>query len=154
MINFTCVMTCCTSLVSSTSSTYVRHDSVILVAHLHVRAHSHVTHDLFICMYASWSAGHHVCRLAVAPVRDMTHWYVWHGAFTCDTWLIAKRRITHSHVCMFLMCSTSLVSSTSSFCVRQDSLICVTWLIYTWDMTHSRVCMRRDVQYITCVVYL
>jgi len=47
---------------------------------------------------------------------DMTHSYVWHGAFICETWRI--------HMC-----------DMPYLYMWHDSFICVTWLIRMCDMT-------------------
>ena len=64
-------------------------------------------------------------RLSVIAARtwDMTHSYVRHDAFICETWLMRMCNMTHAYV-------------------RHDAFICETWLIHMWDMTQSIV--RHD----------
>jgi len=49
---------------------------------------------------------------------DMTHSYVWHDSFICETWLIHMCDMTHS---------------------QHSTWLRVTWLLHMWDMTHSYV---------------
>jgi len=56
-------------------------------------------------------------------VRNMSHSYVRHDSFICETWLIPIRNMTHSYV-------------------THDSFSCETWLIHVRNMTNSYV--RHD----------
>jgi len=91
-------------------------------------------------------------------ICDMTHSYVWHDSFICETWLIhrpspcsplrpcttALRDMTHSSSYVWhdaFICTTWLIHMCDIIhsCVWQYSLIRATWLIHTCDMAHSHV---------------
>ena len=94
--------------------TYVRHDSPTHVDEsCHSRIHIYVRHDSRRVSHVSW----------LITVWDMTHCYVCHDSYLCETWL-------RSHVtCVVIHC-----------CVWHDSLLRVPWLIAACAMTHCYVC--------------
>jgi len=103
---YVCVVTSSTSLVSSTCSSTVRHDSVLCVTWL----------------FYTWDMTYsHVCmRHAVQYITCVSSSCVRHDSWICVTWLIYTQDITHSRVCTrrdvhYLSCVMYL---------------CVTWLTH------------------------
>jgi len=92
-----------------------------------------VWHDAYVCAMPNYVV------TWLMHARDMTHSYVWHDSFLCDTWIIHKCDMTHTRLCYdFVRRDSFLCDMTTSY-IWHDLFVCVTRLIMC-DMTHSHVC--------------
>jgi len=113
--------------------------SHIQISHLqHVRELCHFwkTHPRVTLMNdpSTW----HDFERAYYGVGTMSRIDAWHDSFTCVTWLIYMRDMTHLSV--WRDSFTSVTWLTLSLCLSLSlSLSCVTWLTYMCDETHLHV---------------
>jgi len=102
---------------------YVCHDSLNtgMANQRHERIVVHVAMILVICEWVMPPTGmRHVTFMTQAwsIIEIMTHWYVWHGSFTCVTWLMG---------------STSAIADVSCKTCEWS------WYTYEWVMVHIRM---------------
>jgi len=100
----------------------------------------HVWRDSFACVTFLL---YYYCPVLLCDMTrsmcDMTHSYMRHVSFACETWLICMcdfpPLLSLSRAVLFDMCDMT------HLCVWRDSFIKVTWLFHMCNIPHSHVCM-------------
>ena len=96
---------------------------------------SHVTHMKESCHRHEWDISHRV-------LTDVTHSYVWHDSFICETWFTHMNEIYHTEYWVM----SHVTHSYTWHIHTRDTFIHVThsytWLIHTHDSFMYRWCTK------------